>query len=139
MSPAILRYGPPDAHFRRALLRLFGPRRNIAAYELGVSGLWLLWRKLRALVTRDATGGQAPTYFALDQQLKFIAHQTQLARTLAARRVDLLLRPPDSDLFTLMDYHKGDEIAARAYAYAAPAVAAWQEGRRAAADGGGED
>ena len=94
-----------------------------------MSGFWLLWRKVRSLLTSDAVGGQAPGYFALDQQLKFIAHQTQLARTLAARRVDLLLRPPDSDLFTLMDYHKGDDIAARAFVYAVPAVATWLESR----------
>jgi predicted acylesterase/phospholipase RssA len=88
---------------------------------LGALGLPRLRRAL--LEPALAWLGTLPSQSAIVMSLQFVAHSAQFH---AARNTpSLYLRPPVCDLFSLLDYDRGAEMAEAALAYAAPQVGKW--------------
>jgi predicted acylesterase/phospholipase RssA len=94
-----------------------------------VSGWWVLWRRvLEAL----GLGGELriPSQGDLTVTLCYIAHNNQLAASRAG--LDLYVQPP-VDGYGLLDYHKRDEIVAKAYIHAYEALSGFEHPRDIAA------
>ncbi len=94
-----------------------------------VSGWWVLWRRMLEAL---GLGGDSrlPSQGDLTVTLCYIAHNNQLAASRAG--LDLYVQPP-VDGYGLLDYHKRDEIVAKAYVHAYEALRGFEHPRDVAA------
>jgi lysophospholipid hydrolase len=97
---------------------------DLAPYENGLSGFYLLWQSLRSALLRKPF--RYPRYGEMINSLFFLSHQQQIKASMKEFHVDLYMRPTGVQFFKLMDYHLMDRIVRDAYRYGWTAITEWQ-------------
>jgi predicted acylesterase/phospholipase RssA len=94
-----------------------------------VSGWWVVWRRMLEAL---GLGGKLrlPSQGDLTVTLCYIAHNNQLPTSRAG--LDLYVQPPVEG-YGLLDYHKRDEIVAKAYVHACETLRGFEHPRDVAA------
>ena len=97
--------------------------KDLAPYESGLSGFFLLWESIRSCVSRKPF--RYPRYGEMINSLMFLSHQQQIRATMRDFHVDLYMQPTGVQFYRLMDYHLMDRIVRDAYRYGWTKVAEW--------------
>ena len=98
--------------------------KDLAPYESGLSGFYLLWQSLRSAVSRKPF--RYPRYGEMINSLLFLSHKQQIRTTMKEFKVDLYMQPTGVQFYRLMDYHLMDRIVRDAYRYGWTAISEWQ-------------
>eukprot|EP00898_Chlorokybus_atmophyticus_P004975 jgi/Chlat1/5479/Chrsp36S05433 len=89
----------------------------------GVSGWWLLLDRLIPFRQKRIC---LPKYSELTSALMYVSHMRQLRSVRSQNKIDLYLRPTGINDYSLLDYHRMEEIVRGAYRYGWAAVGDWQ-------------
>jgi len=106
--------------------------KDLKPYKEGLSGFFLLWESIRALVSRKPF--RYPRYGEMINSLLFLSHKQQIRATMRDFHVDLYMQPTGVQFYRLMDYHLMDRIVRNSYRYGWTKVAEWTANQHAEGD-----